>query len=54
MFNYIKQQSSRLFSTAQEPTQEELEKNRAQWGIQYSDECFKFEKEWKLIADAVE
>ena len=33
-----------------EPTKEELEEGRKQWGIQYDDECLKFEKEWELIA----
>lgn len=26
----------------------------AEWGIKYDDECLKFEKEWKQIADEVE
>ena len=26
----------------------------AEWGIKYDDECLKFEKEWKKIADKVE
>jgi len=26
----------------------------AEWGIKYDDECLKFEKEWKQIADKVE
>ena len=25
-----------------------------EWGIKYDDECLKFEKEWKQIADEVE
>jgi len=25
-----------------------------EWGLKYNDECLKFEKEWKIIADAVE
>jgi hypothetical protein len=37
-----------------EPTPEELEKNRHEWGIKYDDECFKFEKEWEAIASAIE
>ena len=45
--------SVRYFSAAQ-PTQEELAKNREEWGEKYSDECFQFEKEWKLIADKIE
>ena len=35
-------------------TKEEIEKGRAEWGIKYSDEALKFEKEWKLIADKIE
>ena len=35
-------------------TKEELEKNRAEWGIKYNDECLKFEKEWEVIANKVE
>ena len=26
----------------------------AEWGIKYNDECLKFEKEWKQIADKIE
>ena len=25
-----------------------------EWGIKYNDECLKFEKEWKQIADKIE
>ncbi len=25
-----------------------------EWGIKYDDECLKFEKEWKTIAEKVE
>ena len=25
-----------------------------EWGIKYNDECLKFEKEWKQIADQIE
>ena len=35
-------------------TKEEIEKGREEWGIKYDDECLKFEKEWKLIADKIE
>lgn len=35
------------------PTKEEIEQGRKEWGIQYDDECLKFEKEWKEIADKV-
>ena len=27
---------------------------RAEWGIKYNDDCLKFEKEWKQIADKIE
>ena len=37
-----------------EPTAEELEKGRHEWGIKYNDECLKFEKEWEIIAKAVQ
>ena len=33
-----------------EPTDEEKQKYRDQWGLKYDDECFKFEKEWEQIA----
>ena len=36
-----------------EPTKEEIEASRQEWGIKYDDECLKFEKEWKEIADKV-
>ena len=26
----------------------------AEWGIKYDDECLKFEKEWKTIAEKVD
>ena len=26
----------------------------AEWGIKYNDDCLKFEKEWKQIADKIE
>ena len=35
-------------------TPEELEAGKETWGIKYDDECLKFEKEWKEIADKVE
>lgn len=37
-----------------DPTPAELDKGRQQWGIEYNDECLKFEKEWELIANRVE
>ena len=37
-----------------EPTQEEIAAGREQWGVQYDDECLKFEKEWQMIAEKVE
>ena len=48
-----------MFSTEQKvedvpPTEEELARNRDEWGIKYTDECFKFEKEWKAIADKID
>ncbi len=39
---------------AAEPSKEEVDANRQEWGIKYDDECLKFEKEWKEIADKVE
>ena len=39
---------------AAEPTAAEIEANRQEWGIKYDDECLKFEKEWQVIAEAVE
>jgi hypothetical protein len=57
----ISKQQIRFFSTTDEaaaeipePTKAELEEGRKQWGIQYNDECLKFEKEWEIIAKAVE
>lgn len=48
--------AGRYFSTPAEAagTPEELAKTREEWGEKYSDECFKFEKEWKMIADKIE
>ena len=48
----------RLFSTEEPaadaaPTKEEVAAGQAEWGIKYDDECLKFEKEWKEIADKV-
>ena len=37
-----------------EPTKEELEAGRIEWGIKYDDECLKFEKEWEIIANKVQ
>jgi len=39
---------------AEQFSKEELEKGRQQWGIQYDDECLKFEKEWEEIARKVQ
>ncbi len=36
------------------PSEEELQNAREEWGFKFDDECFKFEKEWKTIAEAVE
>ena len=41
-------------SSVPEPTKEELEAGRLEWGIKYDDECLKFEKEWEIIAQKVE
>jgi hypothetical protein len=35
------------------PTEEELANNREEWGEKYTDEAYKFEKEWKLISEKV-
>ncbi len=49
------QQANRYFSTEDvKPTEEELAKNRDEWDEKYQDECFRFEKEWKIIADQVD
>ena len=44
----------RMFSADAKPTEKELEAGRAEWGIKYNDECLKFEKEWKVVADKIE
>ena len=41
------------FSTAP-PSNEEAAKAREEWGQKYSDECFAFEKEWKMISEKIE
>ena len=41
-------------AAAAQPTQEEVDANRHEWGIKYNDECLKFEKEWEEIARRVE
>jgi len=41
-------------ASVSEPSQEEIEKGRHEWGIKYNDECLKFEKEWEIIAQQVE
>ncbi len=28
--------------------------SKSEWGIKYNDDCLKFEKEWKKIADKIE
>jgi len=38
---------------AAEPSAEEIEANRQEWGIKYDDEALKFEKEWQIIAEKV-
>ena len=35
-------------------TKEEIEQGRQEWGIKYDDECLKFQKEWKEVADKIE
>ena len=47
------QTTLRYFSAPQQQQTPE-EKNREEWGEKYSDECFKFEQEWKQIADKIE
>lgn len=42
----------RAFSAA--PTEAEAAKAKEEWGEKYSDECFKFEKEWKQISEKIE
>ena len=37
-----------------EPSKEDLEAGRHEWGLKYDDECFKFEKEWEIIAKKVQ
>ena len=41
--------SQRMFTA----TDKEKEAGRAEWGIKYNDECLRFEKEWKQIADKI-
>ena len=36
------------------PSAAEIEAGRQEWGIQYNDECLKFEKEWTAIAEKIE
>ena len=47
------QVSTRFFSAAAATPQEHAKKSE-EWGEKYSDECFAFEKEWKIIADKIE
>ena len=42
----------RAFSAA--PTEVEAAKAKEEWGEKYSDECFQFEKEWKVISGKIE
>ena len=44
-------QATRYFSA--DPTKEEIATGKVEWGIKYDDECLKFEKEWKVLHDAV-
>ena len=41
-------------TVTEEPTAAEIAKGQEEWGIKYDDECLKFEKEWKVIAEAIE
>jgi hypothetical protein len=57
----IQRSSMRFFSAetetkteVPEPTKEDLEAGRVEWGLKYDDECFKFEKEWEIIAKKVQ
>jgi hypothetical protein len=43
-----------MFSADGKPTEAEKAKGQAEWGIKYDDECLKFEKEWKIIAEKIE
>jgi hypothetical protein len=45
------QLQARYFAAPAQQTPEEV---KEEWGEKYSDECFKFEKEWKLISEKIE
>ena len=51
-------QNQRRFFAAEndaaKPSEEELKNAREEWGFKYDDEAFRFEKEWKAIADKIE
>jgi hypothetical protein len=52
----LKNRSAQLCQVARQSfsaTDAEKESARGEWGIKYDDECLKFEKEWKAIADSV-
>ena len=53
-FSATETEGAKSAAETPEATPEELAKYRDQWGIKYDDECFKFEKEWELIASKVE
>ena len=38
----------------EESTAAEIAAGQEEWGIKYDDECLKFEKEWKEIAERVQ
>lgn len=38
---------------AEQPAAAEPDSTSGEWGIKYDDECLKFEKEWKEIAEKV-
>lgn len=40
-------------SKDEKPSEAELKANREEWGLKYDDEAYKFEKEWKAIADKI-
>ena len=43
-----------MFAADGKTAEAEKAKGQAEWGIKYDDECLKFEKEWKVIADKIE
>ena len=43
-----------MFAADGKTAEAEKAQGQAEWGIKYDDECLKFEKEWKVIADKIE